>query len=212
MWVNATNMNVGRWLFTMNNVGSHILVMGGQSNNSSLSTLNSLELFDGETWQERPFNVSFAFSYHCAVTISETEVVIIGGFLTLGQVVIEKYDIFNGLVQTNFSSFPDSTYIYGHACTLFEGEIIVAGGFPSLKKVYALDLTTLSWRSLPDLNYDHYQHTMEVVNGQLIVFGGILSSDTTELGYLERYDGNTWIAESLNYTHVYHASVVVPCQ
>ena len=212
MWVNATNMNVGRWLFTMNNVGSHILVMGGQSNNSFLSTLNNLELFDGETWQERPFNLSFAFSYHCAVTISETEVVVIAGFLTLGQVVIEKYDIFNGLVQTNFSSFPDSTYIYGHACTLFEGEIIVAGGFPSLKKVYALDLTTLSWRSLPDLNYDHYQHTMEVVNGQLIVFGGILSSDTTELGYLERYDGNTWIVENLNYIHVYHASVVVPCQ
>jgi len=212
MWVNATNMNVGRWLFSMNNVGSQILVTGGQSNISSLSTFNNLELFDGEIWQELPFNLSYAYSYHCAVTISETEIVIIAGFINLGQVVIEKYDIFNGLVQTNFSSFPNSTYIYGHACTLFEGEIIVAGGYPSLKKVYALDLTTLAWRSLPDLNYDHYQHTMEVVNGQLIVFGGALSTDSTELDYLERYDGNTWIAENLNYTHAYHASVVVPCQ
>ena len=77
----------------MNTVGSHILVTGGVISNNTFVGIN-LELFDGLTWQELPFKLSYTYFYHCAVTVSETEVIIIGS-PPVGKVAIEKYDIFN---------------------------------------------------------------------------------------------------------------------
>ena len=48
--------------------------------------------------------------------------------------------------------------------------------------------------------------TMEVVDDYLLVFGGNNSPKT-----MEKFDGESWTEEPLQYNHVYHASVTVPC-
>jgi len=48
---------------------------------------------------------------------------------------------------------------------------------------------------------------MEVVNGELMVFGGVGGQDSLEI-----LEAEEWILEALEGKHVYHASVTIPCE
>ena len=48
---------------------------------------------------------------------------------------------------------------------------------------------------------------MEVVNGELMVFGGVGGQDSLEI-----LEAEEWRLEALEGKHIYHASVTIPCE
>ena len=224
-WTDASSMNVARSYFTMNNVGSSFIAIGGIT---TTGISNKIELFNSitNTWTEPPFlqsSTRIPRIGHCTVTLDDTTFVTIGGYpldlsstesspattippiiitnpplgtdantipsliidgsntpgRNVAQFVVEQYNLSNSLIETKTTIFPDDfnfSFIAGHACSLFQGEIYVSGGVGDVDhnaaKVYALNIQTFKWRKIPDLKFSRIGHTMEVVNGQLMVFGG----------------------------------------
>ena len=104
---------------------------------------------------------------------------------------------------------------------MFKGEIWTAGGFNgrvynalkgnngnagSLDVVEVLTLSTNTWRIGPKLTKIRYYPTMEVLDNNLVVFGGDGGVDS-----LEKLEGEDWREEPLQYGHKQHASVSIPC-
>ena len=122
-WVAVPSMNEPKYYQTMTSVGSYILVTGGVSFITN-GELDTVEIFDGVVWVKLPYTLSSRRAGHCAVPVSDTEILIIGG--TLGTLVAEKYNIFTGDIMSIPSS---SIERYGHACALLNGEVYVSGGY-----------------------------------------------------------------------------------
>ena len=72
--------------------------------------------------------------------------------------------------------------------------------------VEALNLKTLEWRRLPPLQLSRDFVSMEVVNGDLMVFGGYGTEYSAEV-----FDGEEWRRVNLEDGHLYHSSVTMPC-
>ena len=84
-----------------------------------------------------------------------------------------------------------------------------AAGFTD--SVEVLNLDTLKWRTISPMNTTRIFHTMEVVNGELTVFGGF--DGGPELDTVEKLVGTTWQTqtETLKVARAYHASAVIDC-
>ena len=126
-WVAVPSMNEPKDSHTMTSVGSYILVTGGYSSISTDPTyaLDSVDIFDGAVWVKLPYTLSSVRERHCAVPVSDTEILIIGGTLGNITLVAEKYNIFTG----DITSIPSSSAErFGHACALLNGEVYVSGG------------------------------------------------------------------------------------
>ena len=137
-WVAVPSMNEPKYFQTMTTVGSYILVTGGYSSISTdpFGALDSVDIFDGAVWVKLPYTLSSVRESHCAVPVSDTEILIIGGTFGNKTLVAEKYNIFTGV----FTSFPSSSIErFGHDCALLNGEVYVSGGialqFANRKKV-----------------------------------------------------------------------------
>ena len=92
---------------------------------------------------------------------------------------------------------------------MFKGEIWTAGGFNdngALDVVEVLPPFTNTWRSGPKLTKGRYLLTMEVLDNSLVVLGGDGGEDS-----LEKLFGEEWTEEPLQYKHILHASVSIPC-
>ena len=135
-WVTPPSMMVPRFSHIMTSVGSYTLVTGGlmtstNINNAKFAT-KSVEMFDGATWTTLPYTLSHRRRGHCIVPISKTEVLVVGGsFRSPENLVVEKYNIFTGMV----ARIPS---ISGHACALLNGEVYISGG-RYIKQYQALD-------------------------------------------------------------------------
>ena len=90
---------------------------------------------------------------------------------------------------------------------MFKGEIWTAGGYNGkyLDVVEILTPFTNTWRSGPKLTKRKRHLTMEVLDNNLVVFGGVGE------GSLEFLEGEDWRTDSLQYIHSGHASVSIPC-
>ena len=91
---------------------------------------------------------------------------------------------------------------------MFKGEIWTAGGWnhEDLDVVEVLTLVTNTWSSGPKLTRRRVYLTMEVLDNSLLVFGGLGVADS-----LEKLVGEEWHEEPLQYGHIAHASVSIPC-
>ena len=91
---------------------------------------------------------------------------------------------------------------------MFKGEIWAAGGSIGeyLDVVEIFNSFTDTWRSGPKLIKGRYRLTMEVLDNNLLVFGGNGGSDSLEI-----LEGEEWREEPLQYDHGYHASVSITC-
>ena len=89
---------------------------------------------------------------------------------------------------------------------MFKGEIWTAGGRNGGDVVEVLTPFTNTWRSGPKLTRGRSYLTMEVLDNNLLVFGGRGGFDR-----LEKLEGEEWREEPLQYEHAFHASVLIPC-
>ena len=90
-------------------------------NNAKFAT-KSVEIFDGASWTTLPYTLSHWRRGHCAVPI----VLVVGGsFRSPEHLVVEKYNIFTGMVARIPSIYLNR---YGHACALLNGEVYISGG------------------------------------------------------------------------------------
>ena len=98
----------------------------------------------------------------------------------------------------------------GLACSMFKGEIWTAGGYIAgsgyLDVVEVLTPFTNTWRSGPKLTRGRDYLTMEVLDNNLVVFGGLGGQYSLEI-----LEGEEWREEPLQYEHYFHASVSIPC-
>ena len=93
---------------------------------------------------------------------------------------------------------------------MFRGEIWAAGGWngENLDVVEVLTPFTNTWRSGPKLTRGRSHFTMEVLDNNLVVFGGFGGGGEDSLEILESEE---WREEPLQYKHYRHASVSIPC-
>ena len=88
----------------------------------------------------------------------------------------------------------------------------IIDSFDSIDSVEVLNLETLKWRTISPMNTTHGYHTMEVVNAELTVFGGV-DGNGLELDTVEKLVGTTWQTqtETLKVARSFHASAVIDC-
>ena len=93
---------------------------------------------------------------------------------------------------------------------MFKGEIWTAGGYNGidldLDVVEVLTPFTNTWRNGPRLTRKRVFLTMEVLDNNLVVFGGLGGEDSLEI-----LEGEEWREEPLQYEHYRHVSVSIPC-
>ena len=101
----------------------------------------------------------------------------------------------------------------GLACSMFKGEIWTAGGVNAgvLDVVEIFNSFTDTWRSGPKLTRERGHLTMEVLDNNLVVFGGYGGGGVGGEDSLEILEGEDWREEPLQYRHYRHASVSIPC-
>ncbi|XP_023348579.1 kelch-like protein 18 [Eurytemora carolleeae] len=206
-WIGIENMTVARRYFTLTTLGDKILAAGGDTPQGWTATV---EVFDGSSWKLQNYKLTSPRKDHCAVPISESEVMLIGGYyggflLSL----VETYSIEKGFIA-ELPSMPTSRY--GIGCSMFKGEIWTAGGTNG--NGYILDVVEIltpgftggTWRSGPKLAMGRSWLRMEVLDNSLVVFGGAGAAES-----LEMLDGEEWREEPLQYGHYMHASVSISC-
>jgi hypothetical protein len=197
-------MVVARESFTLVTVGNTLVAAGGNGGRT-VGVLSSVEIYqDGQVggWKLAPWNLTSRRTEHCAVTLSSTEMILAGGTLTGSETrysLVEKYNIQTGAVV----ALPNLPYEdFGLACALQGDRFIVSGGLINSYRVEMLDLTTLTWSSLPSHNEERRFHTFGLINGDLVVFG----PETLEI-----LNGSSWVTQPLPRTYIYHAMVLLPC-
>ncbi|XP_023332298.1 kelch-like protein 38 [Eurytemora carolleeae] len=201
-WAEVPPMYLERSSFSMNTIGGKILVAGGLG---TTGYMNSMEIFDGTSWTLLSGELQMDRNIHCAVPISDHEIVFLGGSNFDKISLVDKYDL-NTNTWENMTEMTSPRF--SHACILKGTDIIVTGGYSDgyLNTTEALDTLSWTWSPLPDLQLSRSYHTMELVNDKIMVFGGSDAQNSSET-----FDGTAWTVETLAHKHIYHASVTVPC-
>ena len=220
IWEKVADMNKARTRFSMNLVGNQILAAGGNLGPVGFfGWTDSMEVFDGTSWTLLPTTLFFNRSSHCAVTISDTEVVFLGGYRSrLNPTAnVHKFD----LSTQRFQRLPNiPTTRSEHACAFLNGDIYVAGGVEdrsrnTTDRVDILNVKTKLWRTGPPLINKRFDHSMEVLNGEIMVFGGNGAwrefDISVEENTVEILRNGVWVQEFLQYAHSSHTSVTLPC-
>jgi len=209
-WEPASSMNVARNEHGLDAVGENLVATGGYGEERFLDTV---EVFNGDVWELSEHKMEPSRCCHCSVAISDTEVIVIGGqtFAKPGSFLLEKVgniDKFEvGKGWTNLGEIYPARF--GHACVKMGNEIVISGGSVNNNTVEAMDLDTMEFRRLPDTIQKRWDHTMELIDDELWVFGGMW---TENLYSGERFNGIDWNLEELSQPHQDSSSAVLPCQ
>ena len=203
-WSTGPNMIKERSSLSLNSVGDTLIATGG-------SNSQTVEFYKDEEahWQLAYWNLTSDRYNHCAVTLSNTELILAGGG-TPNMAQVEKYNIETGEVV----ALPDLIHpTAGHACTLQGDSLVVSGGYDAagytINLVTKLSLTTLTWSNLPSLPVRRYGHNMALLNGALVVFGGNMNDNTYR--QLAILNGTQWETQYLQKGHGDGAMVILPC-
>ncbi|XP_023330607.1 kelch-like protein diablo isoform X2 [Eurytemora carolleeae] len=178
---------------------------GGVSGVSS----DSMELYSGGIWTKLELKLSSGVHNHCGVTISESEVIVTGGFGDRILKTVQKIDITTGLVVSLFPLIKARTT---HGCGLYNGEVYVAGGYaePGTNHVEVLSLETWKWTAFTPMNNDRRDFSMAVLDGYLAAFGGDGSGGRRSVE-IYNFTTGSWETRVLKSDHLFHATVTVPC-
>ncbi|XP_023347138.1 kelch-like protein 20 [Eurytemora carolleeae] len=172
-WEASNCLSVGKSYPSMVSIGHQfIIVSGGWSNSQSAA---SMERFDANTnkWTTLINNLTSPRYLHCSVAISDTEMIVLGGF---NEVVyfstMEKYDVDGKLVAT----LPSMKIARGGlGCTLYKEELYAAGGLGGSYRLFDVEvynMVTKEWRTINSMNTARFNPGLHVVDNILTVFGG----------------------------------------
>ena len=195
-WQEGPSMAVNRTDFPMISVGDMLVATGGVTHN----VLNSVDILlkSRNSWELASWTLTMNRYDHCAVALSDTEMVIAGGkiyddgafFYTSS---VEKYNIFSGAVET-WPQLPIS--VAGLACSLWENNLIVSGGSYNQysPSVFKLDLSSMTWTAMPSLNIARSSHAMGIFRLRTTL--GTFSEDLAVIAggtsTVEVFNGLSW--------------------
>jgi len=127
----------------------------------------------------------------CAVKLSDTEFVILGGRYNGSQALVYS------TTKEEWTEWPTlSKEVYGQSCVKFGDQILMAGGwnnvlFPT-KSTVILDIKTGLAREVASLNYPRGWAAMEVYEGKPLILGGKGVSGYRSDGEIWNTDTETW--------------------
>ena len=224
-WQEGPSMAVSRTDFPMISVGDMLVATGGVTNNG-FAFLNSVDILlkSRNSWELASWTLTMKRGHHCAVALSDTEMVIAGGkiyddgafFFTSS---VEKYNIFSGAVET-WPQLPIS--VARLACSLWENNLIVSGGGRRKPEggntdvsplVFKLDLSSMTWTGMPSLNIARYHHAMGIfrLRTTLGTFSEDLAVIAGETSTVEVFNGLSWETKEFENEMYYPLVVQLPC-
>jgi len=199
-------MQVGRSYHTMNMVGSLVVAAGGRKKQKKV--LSSVEIFRAGEWSKASWQLYEPVQYHCAVSPSDSELVVIGGRDSSRTLInkVTRYNVFTGKMD-KLKPFPIS--IEDPACMYLDNLIYVSGGrTPGSELTKSVwQFNGYKWTKLPSLKEAREGHAMVALDNSLYVLGGrkvIRSANTYTVERLSKYR-NRWEKVSpgiqLNFTY-----------
>jgi len=172
-WKPAPSLSEARTYHSLTAVGGVLVAAGGYDSGRNP---RSVELLGpGDTaWTTADWSLQEEVSEHCAVALSDEELVILGGWTNSDDrtASVMKYHIKTG-ERSNLPSLPEP--VVDPACAVVNNTIIVSGGVTGssgINQVWELDLQTDKWKPLPSLQQPRSGHVMGLLGGRLHVFGG----------------------------------------
>ncbi|XP_023332766.1 kelch-like protein 12 isoform X2 [Eurytemora carolleeae] len=206
-WGEIKTFLIKRTVSSWTAIGAYIIVAGGWDQSMD-HNYNMIDRFDGNSWTTLSNNLTSARRGHSGISISETELIMLGGFGGAGNYLmntVENYNIEGELIET----LPVMNVARsGHGCAIYNEEIYIAGGWSftgPYSSVEVYNLNTNTWRMINDMNLARNTFAMQVLNNKLTVLGG---------GSIEVYDGENWIEDTtaLKNPNAQFTSVVIPCK
>lgn len=192
--------------FTMTAVGNSIVVAGGiEGRFPGGFVLSSVQVYQDGDWT-RVTDLPSGRLWHCAVAISDHEVVFAGG--AQGAYIMDSVELLD-LKTGQWTSLPPMpTPRTNLGCTLWGGiYLLVAGGQENMNNgplniVQRLDLRQLDgWVEMPHTLLARYDHFLEIINGR-----------PTVTSPLEVYENEGWELVAVdNFSGRPEAMAVLPC-
>jgi len=205
-WIQTDSLKVGRIYQTMNMVGSLVVAAGGRKKQNKV--LSSVEIFRAGEWSKASWQLYEPVQYHCAVSPSDSELVVIGGRDSSRTLInkVTRYNVFTGKMD-KLKPFPVN--IENSACMYLDNLIYVSGGRTTGSKLTksVWQFNGSKWTKLPPLKEAREGHAMVALDSSLYVLGGrkvIRSANTYTVERLSKYR-NRWEKVSpgiqLNFTY-----------
>ncbi|XP_023348398.1 kelch-like protein 20 [Eurytemora carolleeae] len=186
---------------SMITVGQNIIISGGL--NPSSVHMDTIERFNGAFWTTLTNKLNGKRSYHCSVAISNTEMVVLGGYNGSTLAKVEKYNVDGYLVET-LESMPVARQRLG--CSFYNDELYAAGGSltsgETISDVDVYNMATKQWRKISNMNNVRQYPGLYAHKGKLIVFGWDLT--------VEEYDGVSWKFSNTGLSKSFRTGVSVP--
>jgi len=137
-------------------------------------------------WTQGPDVPGGGVRMSCAVKLSDTEFVILGGY---DQTQALHYSE----TKKMWTEWPRLTHeVYGHSCVRLGDKILVAGGQDSKGRTVIYDTKTGSARDVASLKHSRYRPAMVVYGGKAIILGGYGSGKRRSDGEVWNMDTETW--------------------
>ena len=77
-----------------------------------------------------------------------------------------------------------------HTATVVDdlGVMLVFGGAPFYEGVYSLDLTSMKWNCIDNVQYKRYGHSADLISGSVYLFGGYSTGDRDNKNDVHLFD------------------------
>ena len=77
--------------------------------------------------------------------------------------------------------------MYWHTATIVDekGFMLVFGGLLNQGVAYSLDLTSMNWSSIDNVEYDRWGHSADLIGNSIYLFGGYEGGDKNDV---HKYD------------------------
>jgi len=165
-----------------------VYILGGytsdvQSNSEFLATGSS-------NWTPGPNIPGRGVYQSCAVKLSDTEFVILGGIRDKTQARMYS------TTKKKWTEWPKlSEAVYGQSCVRIGDKVIMAGGRDSngvTRRTVIIDIKTGSAREVASLKYPRDGAGMEIYRGRTVILGGRDASGYRSDGEVWNMDTETW--------------------
>ena len=191
LWHPVAPMKEKRADFSLIEMEPFIVAVGGYDR--SYLNLDTIEIFDEDSWSMAEFRLLVPRYGHCAVKINSEEFLVLGGFSTESRpTAMELINIVGGTNDMIEGMTRPRMYV---GCTFNpeENRVYVSGGLGTSTLVEYLDLETWEWTKIANLNTGRDGHQMGFIEGKLTVLGGA-GHDYDYINSVEQYqpDEDTW--------------------